>query len=408
MSDSLFEDPYAAYYPPENIFSLAGLGQHWDRYEDIQEHCETIAKYERLEVIRLCGNTLGVPAARALAEALRSQKHLKVVDMSDVFTGRLREELREALQAICEVIIDKANLLELDLSDNAFGPTGAAPLVPFLKVRRSLRTLRINNNGFGPQGGAMIADALYEAGRLNEAENQISNLRTIIIGRNRLENGSSEAFARAFALHSQLREVRMPQNGIRPEGIVTLLDGLAKCTSLRYLDLQDNTFTTKGAIALAVALPAWTEMERLNVGDCMLNGKGALEVAKALDRCRPSLLYLNLSYAEMNDEGALVLAGAIRRMPGMKQIELNGNRFSDDSAAADAIRDALDIYNNGEALGSLSDMEDESEEEERRGEEEEEKEEDERKLKRPSKQKQMWTHWQMHWPFRHRVMCISA
>ncbi|KAI8055137.1 hypothetical protein BDF22DRAFT_370618 [Syncephalis plumigaleata] len=370
MSDAIPEDPYAAYYPPENIFSLAGLGQHWDKYEDIQAHCEAITKYERLEVVRLCGNTLGVPAARALAEALRGQKHLKVVDMSDVFTGRLRDELSEALKAVCEVLIDKDNLLELDLSDNAFGPTGAAPLVPFLQARRSLRTLRINNNGLGPEGGRMIADALYEAACVNEANNQTSNLRTIIIGRNRLENGSSEAFARAFAAHSQLREVRMPQNGIRPDGIVTLLGGLGKCTTLRYLDLQDNTFTAKGAMALAKVLPVWTELERLNIGDCMLNPDGALEVAKALNVARPSLLYLNMTYAEMDDKGALTLAGALLSMPGMKQLELDGNRFKNDSAAADAIRDALFHHNNDKALGSLSDME----EEESEAEEEKEKE----------------------------------
>jgi Ran GTPase-activating protein 1 len=295
--------------------------------------------------------------------------------MSDVFTGRLRDEVSKALKAICEVLMDKDNLLELDVSDNAFGPTGAAPLVPFLQVRRSLRTLRINNNGLGPEGGRMIADALYEAARANEANNQVSNLRTIIIGRNRLENGSSEAFARAFAAHSQLREVRMPQNGIRPDGIVTLLGGLDKCTALRYLDLQDNTFTTKGAMALAAALPAWSELERLNIGDCMLNPDGALEVAKALNVARPSLLYLNMTYAEMDDKGALTLAGALLSMPGMKQLELDGNRFKNDGAAADAIRDALFHHNNEKALGSLSDMEEESEEEEEPGEESEEEKE---------------------------------
>ncbi|RKP09829.1 hypothetical protein THASP1DRAFT_13718 [Thamnocephalis sphaerospora] len=377
MVDLLPEDPYSALYPPENIFSVAGRGLHWDTAADVQEFCEEIAKYERLEVVRLSGNTLGIPAARAFAAALASQKHLKVLDLSDVFTGRLRHELPIALEAICKAVVDKESILELDLSDNAFGPAGAEPLAPFLVERRSLRTLRLNNNGLGPKGGQLVANALLEAAKRNQKENRESALRTVVIGRNRLENSSAEAFAEAFAAHGLLREVRMPQNGIRPEGIVTLLGGLAKCTMLRWLDLQDNTFTTTGAVALAKTLSAWTELEHLNVGDCMLNPEGGLAVANALLAFRPPLQKLNLSYGEIDERGALILSQAVALMPALRALELNGNQFAADGAAADAIRDALDRHNNGEALGSLSDMEELSEEEVEEEEEEEEKEEEE-------------------------------
>lgn len=49
----------------------------------------------------------------------------------------------------------KANLIELDLSDNALGPVGMEGLVQFLKspVCYSLKCLRLNNNGLGIYGG---------------------------------------------------------------------------------------------------------------------------------------------------------------------------------------------------------------------------------------------------------------
>lgn len=52
----------------------------------------------------------------------------------------------------------KANLVELDLSDNALGPVGMEGLVQFLKspVCYSLQCLRLNNNGLGIYGGRVI------------------------------------------------------------------------------------------------------------------------------------------------------------------------------------------------------------------------------------------------------------
>ena len=48
-----------------------------------------------------------------------------------------------------------AQLMELDLSDNAFGPNGMVGLTDFLKSSScyALRELRLNNNGLGITGG---------------------------------------------------------------------------------------------------------------------------------------------------------------------------------------------------------------------------------------------------------------
>ena len=48
-----------------------------------------------------------------------------------------------------------ANLVELDLSDNAFGPIGVEGISDLLQSPScySLQELRLNNNGLGPNGG---------------------------------------------------------------------------------------------------------------------------------------------------------------------------------------------------------------------------------------------------------------
>ena len=179
---------------------------------------------------------------------------IQVADFADIFTGRLIDEIPQALSAICDALKDKTSLVEINLSDNAFGGRSVDPIVPFLTSNRSFQILKLNNNGLGPAGGAVIANALLESARLSKKDGKASNLRTVICGRNRLEDGSASAWAAAFKEHGGLREIRMPQNGIRMDGISALVTGISECKGLEYLDLQDNTFGVSGSKTMARAL----------------------------------------------------------------------------------------------------------------------------------------------------------
>ncbi|KAI8068003.1 hypothetical protein BC940DRAFT_238369 [Gongronella butleri] len=327
-----------------------------------------------LQEIRLSGNTIGVEAGEALASALKSRSTLKVAALSDIFTGRLLNEIPLALKSLCDAFECTA-LEELDLSDNAFGPAGAEPLIDFLSNTKTLRILRLNNNGLGIGGGTMIAKALQANADKARAENRASSLHTIICGRNRLEDASSKALATAFASHGTLRVVRMPQNGIRPEGIKTIVEGLAKCEHLEHLDLQDNTFTAKGSQALAEALENWPKLTILNVGDCLLGKNGGIALANALEKgTNTRLTNLHLQYNEITAPAIVTLASAIKQhLKDLILLELNGNRFVADEMEALLIQEALAEWEHEDALDELDDMEELDSDEE----EEEEEEEDE-------------------------------
>ena len=51
----------------------------------------------------------------------------------------------------------ESHLVELDLSDNAFGPTGVEPIIPLLTSPSfySIKILKFNNNGLGIKGGTV-------------------------------------------------------------------------------------------------------------------------------------------------------------------------------------------------------------------------------------------------------------
>lgn len=76
-----------------------------------------------------------------------------------MFTGRLKTEIPLILVSLLTALSGK-NIVYLNLSDNAFGPAGAEPLVPFLTNNSTLTELHLNNNGLGIGGAKIIAATL--------------------------------------------------------------------------------------------------------------------------------------------------------------------------------------------------------------------------------------------------------
>lgn len=260
-------------------------------------------------------------------------------------------EIPHALSAICDALADHPTLVELDLSDNAFGGRCAENMVNFLE-KTSIQRFKLNNNGMGPAGGTIIANAIYKNAESSKAAGKESNLRTVVCGRNRLENGSASAWAKAFAAHANLREVRLPQNGIRPEGIKLLAEGLSHCPLLESLDLQDNTATESGTRAISAALPSWPHLQSLNLSDLLLSPKGGISLATALEKgTNPSLHTLKLQFGEIDARALHILAKAIREhLSELTVLELNGNRADPEDACIEEIRDALASHGHEDAL----------------------------------------------------------
>jgi Ran GTPase-activating protein 1 len=254
------------------------------------------------------------------------------------------------------------HLHTVDLSDNAFGGRLAEPLRGFYSKAGPLRHLYLNNNGLGPTGGTIIANAIKDLASLKDANPYLLPLETLVCGRNRLENGSMDAWAGAYAAHKSLKTVKMVQNGIRPAGIDKLLrDGLSHCTGLLNLDLQDNTFTITGAHALADVITCWSQLETLCVGDCLLSAQGGILLGQALQlKKNVRLKMLSLQYNEIDIKAVRVFLTTLQdALPNLEMIELNGNKFSEDDTLIEEFRQ-LFSERGFEGLDSLSDMEGES------------------------------------------------
>ncbi|KAF2729664.1 RNI-like protein [Polyplosphaeria fusca] len=362
------------------VFSLEGKGLKLDSAEDIEQHIKSLKDNPDVEEVRFLGNTLGIGASEALAKVLETKKELQVANFADIFTARLLSEIPPALQHLLTSLLTLPKLHTINLSDNAFGLNTQAPLVDFLSQHVPLQHLILNNNGLGPAAGCLVADALTALAEKKEAARKegkhVPDLETVICGRNRLENGSMNAWAKTYAAHKGVKEIKMVQNGIRQEGITHLLtNGLSHLSQLQVLDLQDNTFTAMGGQALSTVVASWTSLKELGVGDCLLSRRGGIALASALAKGNnPKLEVLRLQFNEINTKGLTGLANAHPKLPALRRVELNGNQFDEEDPALETLRDALkakmeaagieDEDDENWGLDELDDLEEEESEDE--------------------------------------------
>lgn len=329
-------------------FSLAGKGLKLDTKEDLEKHIQPLVDSNDFTHIDLSGNTLGVPACEALAPILKTKSNLEFADLHDIFTSRLLEEIPPALSSLLTALLECPNLHTIDLSDNAFGLNTKDPLVDFLSKHTPLRHLILNNNGMGPIAGTSIADALTTLADKKAAARkdgkEVPDLESVVCGRNRLENGSMVAWAKAYEAHNAgMKSVKMTQNGIRPEGISHLISsGLSKCSNLEVFDLQDNTFTFKGASALSRAVKGWPQLKELGVGDDMLGGRGSVKVFESLAAgSNKEVQVLRLQFNDITPAGLVVLLQTAKQLTSLRRVELNGNKFEEEDPSIEALSELL-------------------------------------------------------------------
>ncbi|XP_077407280.1 ran GTPase-activating protein 1b [Vanacampus margaritifer] len=344
--------------------SYKGLGLKLDNAESVEELVQEIEQYQDLKVLRLEGNTLGVDAARAIAKALESKDQLQRCYWSDLFTGRLRSEIPVALKSLSSgLMIAGARLTVLDLSDNAFGPDGVKGIDQLLRSAacHTLRELRLNNCGMGIGGGKILAEALLECHRQSLVVGTPLRLRVFVAGRNRLENEGASALAKAFQTMGSLEEVHMPQNGINHAGVTALAAAMRHNADLRVLNLNDNTFTKRGTLAMAQALGQLRNIQVINFGDCLVRCEGAIALAAVLREGLPVLKELNVSFGEITEAAALVVAQTLMDKPHMEKVDLNGNCLGEEGC--EALREVMESQDKGDMLASLSDDEGEADDE---------------------------------------------
>ena len=135
-----------------------------------------------LSELRLEGNTIGPAGARDLGTALRTNVHLRVLDMAlNPVGARGAAELARGLkhnaalrvlslsgcgigddgaEAIATMLRTNVGLQHLNLQGNKIGQRGALALASALRINRDLRWLNLQLNHIGSAAAAVLLDSM--------------------------------------------------------------------------------------------------------------------------------------------------------------------------------------------------------------------------------------------------------
>ncbi|AWU74603.1 hypothetical protein CAS74_004838 [Pichia kudriavzevii] len=347
--------------PETHFFSIRNKGLKLDTAEDIQPYIDELLSLKDVAKVDISGNTISPECSKILAQALYKFKNtIRDVNLQDIYTSRDRFEIPKSLSEFFPVLLEMPNLSVFNLSDNALGQDAIDVLEDFISKCKTIEYFILTNNGLGPFSGARVGKALYKSAKLRESDPENSKfLKAFWCGRNRLENGSCEALSLGFKANSKLEEIKLYQNGIRPAGISKLINfGIKHLSNLKVLDLQDNTFTVPGSYALANAISTLPQLIELNVNDCLLKAKGIKFFLDKLGEIsdKSKLQILRLQYNELESDSLETLVKILPNLKELSTLELNGNRFEEDSQLIEKINEIFEEKGLGE-LDELDDLE---------------------------------------------------
>lgn len=365
----------------DEVYDISGKALKLTTVDDIKEIIDDLSKYKKITKIDISGNTISDKPSKALSEFIKATpavyENLVECNFADIYTSRLVDEVVESLDLFASAFLKCDKLVYINLSDNAFGLRTIDTLEKFIAEKTSLVHLILANNGMGPFAGERIGKALSLLAIAQKKRYNKTILETFVCGRNRLENGSAKYLSTGFySMADSLKTVRLFQNGIRPEGIKQLIEGLSHCKNIECVDLQDNTFTSAPGIKFAKSMSKWTEsLKELNLNDCLIKDAGSKAILETLSTSGfKNLEILKLQFNEIKQdtlESIILPILKSEKLPALNLLELNGNFFEED---CDAIEELRDIFN-GE-LDELDDFEEEDSDEESEDSEEEAEEED--------------------------------
>ncbi|CAF1156923.1 unnamed protein product [Adineta steineri] len=368
MTDNLSKSLKSTEYE----LSWANRGLKANNANDVKELCEEIEQCKHLVALRLEGNTINEEAATAIGVALEAHSEIERLIWNDLFTTRLKTEVPPSLIKLTQgLITNGCHIVEINLSDNAFGPIGVKGLETFLSSSAcyTLEELRLNNCGMGIGGGKLLAEALIACHKNSGGK---FALKQFVAGRNRLENEGAQALAKAFELIGTLEVVRVPQNGIRPPGIEALASAFVQNQNLRIIDLNDNTITL-ATPKLASSIEKLPKLEIINLESSLIRTPGTMAIARSI-MSHKNLQELYLGCNDMHTEGGMEIAHVVKNMSSLRILDLNGNCFGQDGI--DEIRRTLENKSFANQM-VFSDDEGSEDDEEEEGEEGDENYEDE-------------------------------
>ncbi|XP_048051929.1 NACHT, LRR and PYD domains-containing protein 12-like isoform X2 [Megalobrama amblycephala] len=271
----------------------------------------------KLEKLKLYDCNITDEGCAALTSALRSNSHLRELNLSDNKIGD------EGLTLLSDGLKDPHCKLEkLTLYDCNITSEGCAALTSVLRSNSHLKELGLSQNKIGGRGLTLLSDGL------KDSHCKLENLWLYDCD---ITAESCAALASALRSNSHLREINLSENKIRDEGVMLLSDGLKDphC-KLENLMLWGCNITAEVCDALTSALRSNSHLRELDLSENKIGDEGLTLLSDGLKDPHCKLENLWLSQCNITAEGCAALTSALRSNSHLRELDLSGNKIGDE------------------------------------------------------------------------------
>ncbi|GAA0183702.1 GTPase-activating protein [Lithospermum erythrorhizon] len=309
--------------PHDTIFDISKGQRAFIEAEEAQELLQPL-KEPGNSYSKVCfsNRSFGIGAARVAEPILKSVKdQLKVVDLSDFVAGRPEADALDVMNIFSDTL-EGSILKSLNLSDNALGEKGVRAFGKLLKSQSSLEELFLMNNGISEEAAKAVAELVPSTDKL----------RVLHFHNNMTGDEGAMAIAEIVRRAPLLENFRCSSTRVGSEGGIALSEALGTFSNLRKLDLHDNMFGIEVGVSLSQALTKHQNLSELYLSYLNLEDEGAIAIANALKDSAPSLEILEMAGNDITSEAASALASCIGVMPSLTKLNLSENELKDDGA----------------------------------------------------------------------------
>ncbi|CAE7587060.1 NLRC3 [Symbiodinium sp. CCMP2592] len=308
-----------------------------------QAVAQAIKRLPRLERVNLEDNAIGDSGAKAIAEAVKDHSELKELSLRNNKMGDL------GAQAFLEAVLESTSFPEtfldcssskvalvveaawhtkfgrtscwrLDLKQKHLDDVAAEAVAQAIKRLPRLERVNLEENEIGDSGAKAIAEAVKDHSKLEE----------LSLRKNKIGNGAVQALAEAVRMNASLKTVASKEG--------EEIDHQAS-TALSVLDLRETGMGDAGAQAFLEAVLESTSFPKTFL-DCS-SSKVALVAEAAWHTKFGRSWRMDLEQKNLDDVAAEAVAQAIKRLPRLEAVYLEGNEIGDSGAEAiaEAVKD---------------------------------------------------------------------
>ncbi|XP_077101927.1 NACHT, LRR and PYD domains-containing protein 12-like isoform X3 [Siphateles boraxobius] len=268
----------------------------------------------KLKKLRLWDCEITAGCCDALASALRSNSHLRELDLSwnKIENGGLRLLSDGLKDPLCK--LEKLTLINCEIKTE-----GCAALTSALRSNSHLRELDLSENKIGAKGLKLLSDGLKDPH---------CKLEKLTLRYCEITDEGCAALASALRSNSHLRELDLSWNKIGDGGLTLLSVGLKDphC-KLEKLRLDNCNITDEGCAALASALRSNSHLRELNLSGNKLQDSGVNLLSGGLKDPNCSLEKLMLSDCNLTREVCAALTSALRSNSHLRELDLSENKL---------------------------------------------------------------------------------